>query len=142
MANDISTKVAAAKNTLSRVNRDFPSPKAPAAPAPAAPSAPAPKKDTTDLGAELAAKRANVEQYEANAPKMHNGGPVVADGAYRLKAGEHVLTAAEADKARQHALMAAGMKSLTKSGKKTTNVPGAQNKSKKKIAHGITVRPE
>jgi lysophospholipid acyltransferase (LPLAT)-like uncharacterized protein len=49
--------------------------------------------------------------------KMHNGGPVMADGVYRLKAGEHVLTAPEAAKAKKHAMMASGMKSLAKSGK-------------------------
>jgi hypothetical protein len=50
-------------------------------------------------------------------PRMHNGGPVLSDGAYQLKAGEHVLTAAEAAKAKKHAIMAAGIKSLVKPGK-------------------------
>jgi hypothetical protein len=50
-------------------------------------------------------------------PKMHTGGPVMADGTYQLKAGEHVLTAPEAAKARKHAIMASGIKSLAKAGK-------------------------
>jgi hypothetical protein len=51
---------------------------------------------------------------------MHTGGPVHADGAYQLKAGEHVLTAPEAAKARTHALAASGMKSLAKPAKHGT----------------------
>ena len=47
-------------------------------------------------------------------PMRHKGGPIPKDGPYNLKAGEHVLTAKEADKARKHALMASGMKSLAK----------------------------
>src|ERR1035437_4518133 len=46
--------------------------------------------------------------------KMHSGGPVKADGLYQLKAGEHVLTAKEAAKARTHAILASGLKSLSK----------------------------
>ncbi len=55
-----------------------------------------------------------------SAPKMHKGGPIKADGIYRLKAGEHVLTADEATKARKHALMITGMHSLAKAGAKKT----------------------
>lgn len=44
----------------------------------------------------------------------HKGGPILKDGVYQLKAGEHVLTENEARKARQHGLMAAGLKSLAK----------------------------
>lgn len=51
---------------------------------------------------------------------MHTGGPVMEDGVYRLQAGEHVLTASEAAKARKHALMVSGMKSLAKSGKSSS----------------------
>lgn len=61
--------------------------------------------------------KGNELQRRAVMGSMHNGGPVLADGAYRLKAGEHVLTAPEATKARKHALMASGMKSLAKPGK-------------------------
>lgn len=49
---------------------------------------------------------------------FHKGGTVKADGTYRLKAGEHVLTAPEAEKARKHAIMASGIKSLAKAGAK------------------------
>jgi hypothetical protein len=66
------------------------------------------------IGAELKAKADNIDSYMKALPKMHNGGPVLADGGYQLKAGEHVLTAAEALKARKHALMASGMNSLAK----------------------------
>jgi hypothetical protein len=51
--------------------------------------------------------------------RRHNGGPIPKDGLVSLKAGEHVLTEAEAKQARKHALMAAGMKSLAKRGKKS-----------------------
>ena len=59
--------------------------------------------------------RAKVHAKFPTISKLHNGGPVKADGAYDLQAGEHVLTASEAGKARQHALMTSGMKSLAKS---------------------------
>jgi len=51
-------------------------------------------------------------------PSFHKGGTVKKDGTYRLQAGEHVLTAPEADKARNHAIMASGIKSLAKAGAK------------------------
>ena len=51
-------------------------------------------------------------------PTMHKGGPVMKDGTYRLKMGEHVLTAKETAKAKQHALMSSGIKSLAKSAPK------------------------
>jgi hypothetical protein len=47
---------------------------------------------------------------------MHKGGTVKVSGDYNLQAGEHVLTASEAAKARNHALMASGMKSLATPG--------------------------
>jgi len=49
---------------------------------------------------------------------FHKGGTVPKDGTYRLQAGEHVLTAPEAEKARKHAIMASGIKSLAKAGAK------------------------
>ncbi len=52
----------------------------------------------------------------APAPKMHTGGTVSEDGTYRMKAGEHVLTAPEKALAIKHALMFSGMKSLAKAG--------------------------
>jgi hypothetical protein len=102
-----------AKAALAHANAAFPSPKA----APAAPAAPA--KATPTLGDELNAKAGMVQKgrQALGAPKMHSGGPVLSDGTYQLQAGEHVLTAAEAVKARKHAIMASGMKSLTKPGK-------------------------
>ncbi len=51
-------------------------------------------------------------------PSFHKGGTVKKDGTYRLKAGEHVLTAPEAEKAKKHAIMASGIKSLAKAGAK------------------------
>ena len=89
---------------------------APAAAAPKAAAKPA-KKATSfgDVGSKIQAAR------DALAPKivpnLHSGGPVLQDGPHNLKAGEHVLTAKEADKARKHALMASGMKSLAKTPK-------------------------
>jgi hypothetical protein len=63
-------------------------------------------------GSTEATVRAKVHSKYPTIGKMHNGGTVKADGAYDLKAGEHVLTAPEAAKARNHALMASGMKSM------------------------------
>ena len=124
--NDIATKLSAAKGVLSRASSAFPSSMAPKAPAskPAS-AAPAPKPAAPSLGKELSEKASNVSAYAATAPKMHNGGPVLADGVYSMKKGEHVLTEAEAKKARKHALMAAGMKSLAKA------TPKAADKKKK-----------
>jgi hypothetical protein len=120
MAQDTNSKVAAAKSALARAKAaGFPSmPKV----APVAiKAAPAPKPasgggDPT-VGASLKAKSDNVNEYLNSLPKMHKGGPVLADGAYQLKAGEHVLAKGEAAKATKHALMASGMKSLIQPGK-------------------------
>jgi len=109
----VAKALSSAKSTLAHANAAFPSSAAPARPA--AP-APAPAKTAT-LADELKAKQDNVKRY-TSAPAMHTGGPVPADGVYRLQAGEHVLTAAEAANARKHAMMAAGMKSLAKPAKK------------------------
>lgn len=46
---------------------------------------------------------------------MHRGGPVKEDGMYKLKKGEHVLTAEEAEHAHKHALMFSGIKSMARS---------------------------
>jgi hypothetical protein len=109
--------IANAKAALAHANSSFssnfskvasPAP-APAKPAPAAPAAPA-----RNLGNELADKKTMMDKAKSALPKMHKGGPVKADGAYNLKAGEHVLTEPEAALARKHALMASGMKSLAK----------------------------
>lgn len=105
----VSAVLSSAKSALAHANTAFPSPK----PAPAAPVAPAPKAAPAGIGQELKVKQENVRRY-VTAPKMHNGGPVPADGVYSLRAGEHVLTAPEATKARMHALMASGLKSLAK----------------------------
>lgn len=48
----------------------------------------------------------------------HKGGPIIKDGVYKLKAGEHVLTEDEAHQARKHAIMASGIKSLASPGPK------------------------
>jgi hypothetical protein len=73
-----------------------------------------------DSTAAATSTKGNQLQSQSILGSMHTGGPVMADGAYRLKAGEHVLTAAEAKKAQKHALMASGMKSLAKSGKSSS----------------------
>lgn len=99
-----------AKATLAHASSAFPSSMAPKAPTI---KAPVPKEP--GLGVELAEKAKmvrNANMALTDAPKMHKGGTVKADGNYNLKAGEHVLTAPEAAKARNHALMANGMKSL------------------------------
>lgn len=120
MADGVNDAVSAAKGALAHAEKTFPSSMAPksSVPSPAAPkqaAAPAPKAPT--LGDELRVKAQNVAEYTKNAPKMHKGGPVKADGVYNLRAGEHVLTEDEANQARKHALMAVGMKSLAKPGK-------------------------
>jgi len=98
-----------AKAALATANKAFPSSpiKSVGAAAPA----------QSNLGVELREKVKMVDNAKKalnDLPKMHKGGTVTADGGYQLKAGEHVLTAPEAAKARQHALMASGMKSLAK----------------------------
>ena len=81
-------------------------------------SVPKPKKRIPDsnMASDIAAARdaVAVKELAPNIPLRHKGGPIPKDGAYKLKAGEHVLTAKEADTARKHALMASGMKSLAK----------------------------
>ena len=124
--------VTAAKKVLAGAQKAFPSSMAPKAPVPTvAPktSGVAPVSRGEDIAAGLKARTDNVDSYKAAYPKMHKGGPVPADGTYDLKKGEHVLTEAEAKKARKHALMAAGMKSLAKPIAKPTP-PMAQPVSK------------
>lgn len=103
-----------AKAALAQANKSFPSSNqsSGAAPAPKV----AAKPVTPNLGQELAAKKTMVDKARQALPKMHKGGTVKVDGDYNLKAGEHVLTAPEAAKARNHALMASGMKSLATPG--------------------------
>jgi hypothetical protein len=112
----INDKVANAKAALAHANSRFPGMGHAAAPAPK-PAAAAPKP-APSLGEDVAAGlKWNTDQAKAvMAPKMHRGGPVKKDGIYDLKKGEHVLTAEEATKARKHALMASGMKSLSMGG--------------------------
>ena len=113
MGSSVNNVLAGAKNALKTADRMFPSSMAPKAPAPVS----APKtsgKPAITTGDELRVKARNVSEYAKALPKLHNGGPVKADGGYDLQAGEHVLTAAEAKQARKHALMAVGMKSLAK----------------------------
>lgn len=123
----VSKALASAKSALSHANTAFPSPAKPAV-APAKPAA-APKPAT--LGDELVAKKTMVDKAVSALPKMHTGGPVIKDGAYQLKAGEHVLTAPEAEKARKHALMSVGMKSLAKTMPKTAGQPAKMNVKQK-----------
>lgn len=161
----INDKVAKAKSALSNASRDFPSAK-PAAAA-AAPhrqgmissmvkAVSANKQESAGIGKELGAKARNISDYAASAPKMHKGGPVKANGIYSLLAGEHVLPRHEVAKAKRHALMAAGMKSLARQNSENTegydgtapNQPMTAGEPKKtsggskKSTSGITVRPE
>ncbi len=109
-----------AKAALAHANAAFPP-----APKAAAPKQPFVSKVTfaapSNLGEELREKgkmMKNARTALGDVPKMHKGGPVPKDGIYNLKAGEHVLTAPEAVKARSHALAASGMKSLAKASPK------------------------
>lgn len=132
--NNVESTLRTARNVLSQANSAFPSSMAPKAPAPKRPAvAPAKSSSSTGepepgIGAELKAKEANVNQY-VNAPKMHNGGPVPHDGLYQMKRGEHVLTEAEAKKARKFALMGAGMASLAKAAPKVVKAAKENKKS-------------
>lgn len=80
------------------------------------PAVAAAKSAVPSIGQELAVKKTMVDKARSALPKMHKGGTVKVAGDYNLKAGEHVLTASEAAKARNHALMASGMKSLASPG--------------------------
>ena len=111
--------VTAAKQALEHAKTAFPTPTTPT-PSVAAPKVAVKATSAPSIGQELAAKKTMVDKARSVLPTMHNGGPVLADGGYQLKAGEHVLTASEAAKARKHALMASGMKSLAKPGKATS----------------------
>jgi hypothetical protein len=73
-------------------------------------------KVATAVASNLAKASPMYHPPEAAKPpiEMHSGGPVMKDGTYSLKMGEHVLTEPEAKMARKHALMASGMKSLSK----------------------------
>jgi hypothetical protein len=144
--NGVDSKVAGAKAALAHAeSKGFPKM---ASPAPAAPkpSVPAMKSsNATALSDDPGAIRAHADAMHALLPKMHNGGPVAADGAYQLKAGEHVLTEPEAKIVRKHAMMAVGLKSLAKTpdgaGTPKSKMDKSGNASKKSTS-GITVRPE
>jgi hypothetical protein len=139
----VQAKVQGAKTALAHAaSKNFPALSKPAAPVAAKPAATA----APTIGDELKSKSDNVNQYINSIPKMHNGGPVVGDGPRMLKDGEHVLTAAEAKKARKHGLMAVGLKSLAKevSAKKPMAAENDEEQpmpSKKPISD-IKVRPE
>lgn len=107
------------------------------------------KSTAPKIADELAATNKMRDKATEALPKMHDGGPVVADGAYQLKAGEHVLTAPQAKMARHHALMVVGMKrGLSKPAAQaaTAGQPTAVDKAhkapEKKKTKGVTVRPE
>ena len=92
--NDIASKLDTAKSALAHANASFPPPAPKPAPAPAPASKPAPTPKPPSIADELKVKQANVEQYIKSTPKMHKGGFVSKDGAYRLKKGEAVMPAA------------------------------------------------
>ena len=134
--NNIESTLRTARNVLSSANSAFPSSMAPKAPAPKTAAAPKPPTSNEEFGTPersvkegLAANRANVAAYEKAYPKMHNGGPVPHDGLYQMKRGEHVLTEAEAKKARKFALMGAGMASLAKAAPKVVKAAKENKKS-------------
>lgn len=111
------------------------------------PNKPAPTAAKSNTTSTPVAKPAPMS-FES-APKMHNGGPVLRDGVYQLKKGEHVLTEPEARKAKKHALMASGMTSLSKvvpvpPSRKgaTSGEPKVVVKPEKKATASIKVRPE
>ena len=81
--------------------------KKPAASAAKAAASGAAKSSPTSIGKALESMPSG---GETTSPKMHDGGPVLTDGDYNLKAGEHVLTAPQAKMVRKHALMVVGMK--------------------------------
>ena len=146
----VQAKVQGAKTALAHAaSKNFPALSKPAPPVAAKPAATA----APTIGDELKSKSDNVNQYINSIPKMHNGGPVVGDGPRMLKDGEHVLTAAEAKKARKHALMAVGMKSLAKAAPKAQTgnaktggqpdeMDDMQKQPEKKQTSTIKVRPE
>ena len=145
MPNDIKSMLSGAKNALEHANKAFPSPK-PAA-APAAPKMHAAPEKPAGVGEELKVKQDNVKTYMDSLPKMHDGGPVAADGAYMLKAGEHVLTQPQAKMARKHAMMSVGMHRLSMPGAAPTAgqpkaVDAAHKTPEKKNTSDIKVRPE
>jgi len=111
-------------------------PKAAAPTAKAAAPSPTASVDVNSRAGNIAQNRDILSPGDTALPKLHNGGPVLADGAYQLKAGEHVLTAPEAKKARKHALMAAGMKSLANPGKASP-----VKSVSKKPSKGVSIRP-
>lgn len=137
----VSKTLDSAKGALAHANASFPG----SSPSPKTAPASASVKSAPTLGDELKVKSDNVQNYMSSLPKMHSGGPVATDGAYQLKAGEHVLTAPEAAQARKHAMMAAGMKSPAKT-PVTSGEPKKQDaaikKPAKKMTKGVTVRPE
>jgi hypothetical protein len=149
MASDPVTKaLSGAKSALAGANKAFPSAMAPKNPAPAKASAKTSSSISTGepekgIKSELQSKADNVDSYVKSLPKLHDGGPVKKDGAYQLKAGEHVLTPVEAKIARRHAIAMSGLKSLAKySSKKTGGEPAKPKTGEKKTTSTITVRPE
>lgn len=156
MPDGIDSAVANAKSVLAEAQKKFPSPKAvpnakPQTGTPTMHAVPNAKPNEPSIRQELGDKASNIGDYvKANPPKMHNGGPVLADGVYSLKKGEHVLTPQEADIARKNALTQAGLKSLAIRGKAAKTAPmtepaGAPKKpasSAGKVVKGISVRPE
>src|ERR1700676_4688535 len=90
-----------AKAALAKASTAFPSPKAHPAATPAK-AATAHVKSTPTLSDELAAKKTMMDKARSALPRMHNGGPVLADGGYQLKGGELVLAGSEAKRARNN----------------------------------------
>lgn len=164
MANDVASKVAEAKRVLAKANAfetqmGGPLSK-PVSTAPKSAPKSAPKPSSPRVPTSWGAATADIERSGGQIPKMHSGGPVLQDGVYRLKKGEHVLTPREVSRARNHAMIAAGMKSLVKAGSAQTAEPASAvsqgpstggepssavkksgSMSKKSTSH-ITVRPE
>ena len=117
-----------AKAALAHANTAFPpAPKA----TPVAVKAPSPAPAQSNIGVELREKGKmmdNARKALSDAPKMHKGGTVKADGVYNLQAGEHVLTAPETAKVRKHAMMISGLKSLANPGSAAKSRPSKISK--------------
>lgn len=116
------------------------------APKPVAPKPIAPKaslKNELDAKGQMVGQAKKALEGTGVVPKMHRGGPVMADGVYQLQKGEHVLTAPEAARAKKHALMHAGMRSLANMGIKQSKeaTSGEPSKMDKPAAgHTVSVR--
>src|ERR1700676_5178231 len=121
----VSKAIGGAKAALTQARAKFPQPKAVPSATPRIQSPTMTPMAKPNLGDELKSKSDNVDEYMKAIPKMHKGGPVMADGDYNLRMGEHVLSAKDAEnlknahsKAKTVLSMTKGLKSLHRAGTK------------------------